>query len=269
MLKRCSFDAAGRVKNNMKKRIVVTAFVMLAALSIFLCRQAASSEETFFASGNREYEKGDYSRAIAEYEKARFSDKVSAALYYNLAGAYFKSGDVGRAVLNYERALRLAPRDPDIAANYAFARSMVTGKEPLKRGFFAWRPVRLYSGFFTVNEITAMTSGLFFLLFVIIAAAVVSERSRAIARGAAIFLTVIIVFNSAIIFHKVKDERSYAVTVVPSLDVLFGPFDSATKFFTLHEGNGVTILETKDLWYRVRRPDGMAGWVRQSGIERI
>jgi tetratricopeptide (TPR) repeat protein len=250
-------------------KMVVTAFVILAAFSMFFCRQAGSSTETFFASGNSEYEKGDYTRAIAEYEKARFSGKVSAALYYNLAGAYFKAGDVGRAILNYERAIRLAPRDPDIAANYAFARSMVTGKEPPPKGFFAWRPLRLYSGFLTVNEITIVTSGLFFLLFVLIAVAVVSERSRTIARGAAILLAVMIVLNSAIIFHKVKEGRSYAVTVVPSLDALFGPFDSATKFFTLHEGNGVIILETKDLWHRVRRSDGMVGWVRGSGVERI
>ena len=253
----------------MRTKFICMIFVVCTVLSVSLCRESEGETESFFDAGNREYENGDYEKSIAEYEQARFSGKRSAALYYNLAGAYFKAGHVGRAILNYERAVNLAPRDPDIATNYGFAKSMVTGKSPPPKGFFSWWPIRMYSRFLTVNEMTIMASVLFFLLFLILGFAVVFGAIRGRALFAAAFLAVFIVFSIAVIFVKVKKQNSYAVTVVPSSDALYGPFDSATKFFTLHEGNGVIVLESKDAWQRVRRLDGMVGWVKSGEVEKI
>ena len=250
-------------------KVITAAFALSAVLSVLSCRDSVGEGESFFDSGNQEYDRGDYGKAIADYEKACFSGKVSAALYYNLAGAYFKSGDIGRAILNYERAVNLAPRDPDIAANYGFAKSMVTGKAPPPRGFSSWRPVRIYSRFFTINEMTIITSVLFFLFIIVLGFSVVSEILRTKAVITAAFLAVFIVFSASVIFIKLREQKSYAVTVVPSSNVLFGPFDTATKFFTLHEGNGVIILESKGSWCRVRRPDGKVGWVKSGDVERI
>lgn len=42
---------------------------------------------------------------------------MSASLFYNLANSYAAAGEIGPAVLNYERALRLAPGDADIRGN--------------------------------------------------------------------------------------------------------------------------------------------------------
>ena len=229
----------------------------------------AQETESFFTSGNLEYEKGNYPGAIADYEKARLTGKISSALYYNLAGAYLKSGDIGRAVLNYERAINLSPRDADIAANYGFAKSLVTGKEPNPRGFSSWRPIRIYNRFLTVNEMTIITSVLFFLFFIFLGLSVVLGSSKVKASLAAIVLGALVIFSSFLVFQKVKEQNSYAVIVVPSTDAFFGPFDSATKFFTLHEGNSVMILETKDSWHRVRRQDGMVGWVKNMDLERL
>lgn len=48
----------------------------------------------------------------------------SAASLYNLGNAYARSGKIALAVLEYERARVLAPRDPDIEANLAHAREL-------------------------------------------------------------------------------------------------------------------------------------------------
>ena len=47
----------------------------------------------------------------------------SAAALFNQANADTRSGKTGPAILNYERALLLAPNDADIAANLHFARA--------------------------------------------------------------------------------------------------------------------------------------------------
>ncbi len=256
-------------KGNMKALFIVIA----AALSVILMGPGFSDAEEnvkrYFEEGNRAYEEGDYYAAAEKFEKALSSGKTSASLFYNLAGAYLKSGEIGRAVLNYKRALAISPRDPDIRSNYRFARSMVAGRVPPRSGFLSWRPVKLYARFFTLNELTAITSFSFFLVFVFLAlaATVGGARKKMIMLAA---LTAIFVFlSSIVVFSKLREKDSYAVTVVPAADALFGPFDTATKFFTLHEGGGVIITEEKRGWYRVRRSDGMEGWVKVSQVERI
>lgn len=229
----------------------------------------AENTESLFASGNSKYEQGDYAGAIADYEKARLTGKVSAALYYNLAGAYFKYSDVGRAVLNYERARELSPRDADITANYALSKSLVRGNEPPLKGFLAWRPVRAYFSLLTVSEMTIITSALFFLFFIFLALAAVSESFRARSVFILFVILIFLIFSSTFVFLKVKDRDSRAVTIADSSNALYGPFDSATKFFTLYEGNIINILESKGDWDRVRRSDGMIGWVKNEDIERI
>jgi tetratricopeptide (TPR) repeat protein len=269
MSKSYNLCSARKKMDRMTRHSIFLMTMLCAGISVLPFYSRADEALGFFASGNREYEKGDYASAVAEYEKARLTGEVSAALYYNLGGAYFRSGDIGRAVLNYERALGLDPRDPDIAANYAFAKSMVTGKQPPAGGFFSWRPLRAYYRFFTVNEMAVASSVLFFLFFAFLGISIASEVFRRRARFIAVFLAVLVIFSSVFMFRKAEHLNSYAVVVVPSSDVLFAPFGSATKFFTLHEGNGVAILESKGSWHRVRRPDGMSGWVNSGDIERI
>jgi hypothetical protein len=59
----------------------------------------------------------------------------SAAVLYNLANAYARTGKPGLAVLNYERARLLEPNDPDINANLRHVRQ-VSGLPPESRGRF-------------------------------------------------------------------------------------------------------------------------------------
>ena len=251
-----------------RMKITLLAGVMLVfALSCYA--QESVDAEQLLASGNNYYEKGEYGKAIEEYSGIVKSGESSAAVYYNLAGAYFKSGDLGRAILNYGRALTMAPRDADIRANYRFARSMVTGKPVPERGFWSWRPVRLYSWQFTVNEMTVITSAAFFFFFVLCAAAVMLPQIKKYLIALATVTAVFVILSTSVISYKIRMINSYAVTVVPQAEALFGPFDTATKFFTLYEGNGVTVLKDKDDWYKVRRSDGKIGWVKRSEVERI
>ena len=71
-----------------------------------------------FKSANELYDAGKFAEAAAVYEKI---EPKTAHVYYNLGNAHFREGKLGLAILDYERARRLAPRDPDIVANLKFA----------------------------------------------------------------------------------------------------------------------------------------------------
>jgi SH3-like domain-containing protein len=75
--------------------------------------------------------------------------------------------------------------------------------------------------------------------------------------------------NVLITIHKARLQMKTAVVTTESAEVLYGPFDSATKFFTLHEGEKVLITSQKNGWRKIRRADGKKGWVKNGGIERV
>ena len=49
-------------------------------------------------------------------------------LYYNIGNAYIKAGDIGRAILWYERAKKEIPLDPDLRFNLEYAREFITDR---------------------------------------------------------------------------------------------------------------------------------------------
>ncbi len=250
----------------LKSCIIAALFASFAALS--LAEEPATPEELFIR-GNSYYEKGEYEKAISEYEKILANGYESGPVYYNIADAYFKSGKLGKAILNYKRAKRIMPRDADLAANYKFAMANVQAKIEPKRGVWAWRPIRIYATSFTINELTLLASGMYVAIMVLIFIAAVRPGRNGYLKMAIILVSVCFAINTAILWGKVNWVRSGAVVTASRAEALFGPFDSATKFFTLHEGVSVSILKSKDDWYKVRRADGKVGWIQKTTVERI
>jgi cytochrome c-type biogenesis protein CcmH/NrfG len=89
------------------------------------------------AKANRLYESEKFLETAARLQALADAGVRDGRLYYNLGAAYFKIGDVGRAVLNFRRAQVLLPRDDDVAASLRLARTMtldhieVGGRETL------------------------------------------------------------------------------------------------------------------------------------------
>jgi len=90
-------------------------------LVTLICTAVTFGQDDFFQTGIKYYQEGNFDDAIKMFSKIEKSGIESAALYYNLGNAYFKSGDLGRAVLYYYRAKRLEPGDADIISNLEFA----------------------------------------------------------------------------------------------------------------------------------------------------
>jgi tetratricopeptide (TPR) repeat protein len=112
----------------MMKKFIYT--IMFAALSL------AVSAQTDKIAADSAYVKGDYKAAIEIYESLAANNGESADVYYNLGNAYYKSENIAKAVLNYERALLLNPDDEDIRFNLELARSKTVDKVAPEYKFF-------------------------------------------------------------------------------------------------------------------------------------
>ena len=94
----------------------------------------ASPMEQIAAEGDTAYREGDYDAALEAYHLVLENGYSSGPLLYNIANAYYKRGELGPAILFYERAARKMPHDRDVRYNLSLARSRAVDKiEPPPR----------------------------------------------------------------------------------------------------------------------------------------
>src|SRR5204862_249788 len=81
------------------------------SIAFLLCAISASSisaqTDGNFSKANQDYAQGHFKESISGYEALVRAGQWSANLFYDLGNAYFRTGDFGHAILNYERALAL------------------------------------------------------------------------------------------------------------------------------------------------------------------
>ncbi|MEE8359861.1 MAG: tetratricopeptide repeat protein [Candidatus Omnitrophota bacterium] len=253
-------------------RIVVmvgfAVFIIFCAVGAFAEDDIAARLNSMFYKANSLYAEGSYREAIEAYDNTIAKGYESGNLYYNLGNSYFKAGYLGEAVLYYERALRLIPRDGDLRSNYSHTRSLVKGNiyEPREIWFFRF----IYRMFeeFTVNEITILLS----IIYLLIIAALLIGILLKLRRQALITISVLGLISVLCLLSLIKDIDRYgkeAIVMAESAEAKFEPFDRATTHFILYEGMKVRNIQKKDGWLKVERPDGKVGWVEDPALEII
>ena len=138
-------------------------FFVCAGISI-----AAVEPGELYQNGNASYENNDYEKAVSIYEELVNMDKTSPEVFYNLGSSYFKLKKIGKAILNYERALRLDPRDKDTQLNLKLAKAMAVDKVNTdERGFILNALFFLYDRL-SVNELSLLCSALYLFMILVL-----------------------------------------------------------------------------------------------------
>ena len=224
---------------------------------------AADEAHPAFEAANRLYEQGQYSEAVSAYQGILEGGRQSAAIYFNLGNAFFKSGQIGRAILNYRKAEQLAPRDPDIRGNLRFARNTVAGGSAVEPGI--WRSTLSR---FTLNEWGALASISIWICFGLLALAQLkpslagrlktSKLTSGVLAGALVLLT-------GVAWSVERGSRT-AVVIVPQAVVRYGPLDESQSYYVVHDGAELAMLDSKDDWIQVSVASGRVGWVREEQV---
>lgn len=268
-----AMTAIMRIEETMKKRkksAAATATVLLLALMAWLPSDAGAITK---ANADSAYARQQYQQAIKDYEEL-LHDGVSAELYYNLGNAYYRTDNITRAVLNYERALLLSPGDGDIRFNLQMARSKTIDKiTPESEMFF----VTWYHALVNIMSVDgwARTALVSFALAIVLALAYLFS-ARIWVRKVGFFggLAFIVVFILANLFaYQQRQElvnRTGAIIISSAVPVKSTPSKSGTDLFILHEGTKVEITDgTMRGWKEIRVADGKEGWIETSKIEII
>ena len=249
-------------------RVLLLVFYLLLTPSLHTPASAVTKVEADSA-----YVRGEYQKAIDSYE-ALLKKGVSAELYYNLGNAYYRTENITRAVLNYERALLLSPSDPDIRFNLQMARSKTIDKiVPEQEMFF----VTWYRSLVNMASVDGWAMIALVCLGLAIVLALIYLFSNLIWLrkvgffGA--FLMIIIFVCSNIFAHQQKKQLVYrtgAIITESAVTVKSTPAKNGVDLFILHEGTKVTIIDASmKEWKEIRLADGKEGWIETRQMEAI
>lgn len=241
-------------------------YIIIATLLI----SALSFAQTSFDEANAAYADGRYAEAATGYE-ALLAENEDATLYYNLGNACFKQGELAKAILNYERALRLNPNHKDAQYNLTFAQSRITDNI-VEQDFFLSSWARAIRNNLRERTWLSLSIGLFILGLVGLLLFLLGRepwiRKTAFHCAWLAILFSLITGLNAYSLHQRDTLRNEAIITQGVVNAKSSPDRSGTDLFTLHEGTKVTIRETLGEWANIRVGNN-EGWIKQQNMERI
>jgi tetratricopeptide (TPR) repeat protein len=224
------------------------------------------------AAADLAYEQSDLEKAIDLYGSLGRSYH-SSSVEFNLGNAYFRTDDIPKAILHYERALRLDPADKDIIHNLELARNLTIDKidTDANSGITEWWKGKLL----VIGEKNWALYGIVFAFLFAISVALFQLKKGGPSRQLFIPLATVCLLLSALLTYfafsarTAMTARESAIIMDPKVDVLSAPADNSTDLFVLHEGTKVNILREDNGWMNISLPNGLVGWVKTETAEVI
>jgi tetratricopeptide (TPR) repeat protein len=257
----------------MKHSILKYCFFLFALTGIQALQAQPAALQDSIAQGAKYYNSGKYKDAVRTYEKVLGQGFESPMLYFNLGNAYYKDGNTIYAILNFERAKKLAPNDEDINYNLDLTKkkivdNIVSLPQP---GFLAWwkQLISLKSADqWGIHSLVA-----FFLFLVLFGVFLFSGTARI--KRITFWISIAAFFYSGLTLSFGNDLRekmlkhNSAVISERSVRVKGSPSETGTELFIIHEGLTVQLTDQLGDWVEIRLPDGNKGWVKQSAMIKI
>lgn len=238
-------------------------FLMFSLLPGEAKTQSNGWEEVFFKA-NQAYKEGRFQEAVDGYSSLLGSGEESGHLYYNLGNAYFRLDRLGPAILNYEKARRVIPRDADLNFNLRLARDQTQDAIVEPRGF-------IKTAFFWIDSLSLdellrvfIVLNLFFWAILLIRLFLRAEWTY--------YLTLILLIawllaglSSGLKGYQ-EETANRAVILEKEVAILAGPDIQDTVLFKLHEGTRVRHERREEGWRLIALPDGKRGWIKADAL---
>lgn len=245
---------------------------LLAATGLAPRALAADSLEQRMADAAARYEADDFAGATGIWESLAREGLEDSHLWYNLGNAYYQQGDLGRAILSYRRAERLAPRDAQLRDNLALARARRADGDQVAAGGSAapraWRGLRsrVSSGEFAVAGLV--------LLWLTAALAVLGllrvlawRRLRWPLVGLGVLLPLVSIAAWTAEWQDWNGRE--AVLLAPQVGVTSGPGADFLTLFQIHAGAELRVEEERGDWLRVSLGEQLEGWIPRGSCQTL
>jgi tetratricopeptide (TPR) repeat protein len=238
--------------------------VAVIALSCATVRSARADQNAAFAKANQDYSEGHFQEAVDGYRNVVSAGQRNANLFYNLGNAWFRLGDFGEAILNYERALALDPHHPEAAADLRLVRDEARALE-LKGG---WLDRYVEAGTSTQYSIAASIA----FWFVVFCAARMFFSRRSAALVSLIILSIAVFACAVFALYSLETGRkgkALAVVTGKKIEARLATADNANSVLALPPGSEIQVLSQRGDWLYAALPNDLRGWIPAKGAQLV
>lgn len=256
---------------NYNLRMLKVAILLLFCISFTQIQ--ADENQAVFEKANTEYANGNYPTAIQLYESILKNELEAAELYYNLGNAYYKSNDLAKAIINFERAKKMDPDNEDITFNLKLANQKTEDKiESLPQIFLTEWKEGLMNGMseksWSVYSILALSASL--LLYVLYFTSTNRNfKQLGFFGGSIVLLLALFSLVTASQKYKLTKNNMEAIITSATVTATGSPNEAGTKLFVLHLGTKVKINKNNGDWMEIKIANGNVGWVNSKTLEVI
>jgi len=222
-----------------------------------------SFDVTTWEAANAAYQNGKYEEAKVDYLQLVHAGQYSADLFYNLGNVWFKLGDQGRAILNYQRALLLNPGLDEAESNLRSVLKIVgNDNQPTLRD-----QIGAYADQFPLIASIAF----WIFAFSLFPAWRQHGRLGALWRWLCLVAGFIFSFSAAasIWIGSGGKDANRALVVDSAADLKYGPAVSARSVESLEIGEQVQLISGRGDWTFCRAGSGSLGWILTRKTERV
>lgn len=252
----------------MRLFFVTTFLILILGLDV-----AAQSANEIWDEANEAYNAGKYEVALSAYRRILDEGVQSATLFHNLGNAYYRVGDLGHAVLNYEKALLISPGHKGSLHNLELIFDQQEDPIIPVESFFLsrwWQNTYrfLSPGTWAVLSIVFMIlagTGIYFLLY-----RNISEKKKIWEAGVLTvgFLTILCILcgyqHSRFVF-----QNPYAIVIDSNVELHDGADERSEAVKKLYPGAKVLVFDQIENWLKVSTMDKEHGWIEESSIKKI
>jgi len=217
-----------------------------------------------FLEANTLFESGKTPEALQIYQDLTKLGFAGSSLFYNLGNIYYRKGERGRAILWYERAQKMAPRDADIKFNLQLAKSHIKKvEEPVFEKII---------NTFTIDELGIFISVCTWVFFGVLGFLVLGKIRGEIWPTAALWTSglLLVMFAGWFFASQTYTSKNWAVLISLPGEVRNGPGEEYAVGFTIPEGSKIMVLNKRPQWSQVGIPqEGLKGWIPTKELEEI
>ncbi len=272
-------DVISSIDSNMKGKkagvkVQAVVLMLLMMMPAAVSAQDDSYVDSLWNAANAAYAEGRWADAVKDYEMISGIGFESASLYCNTGDAFFKDGNVPKAILYYERALKLDPSYADARFNLDLVNSAIQDRiDPVPEFILkVWIRDICYimdSNAWAVCFLVFLALTLAMVLLFILAPSAAGRRTGFFV---GILMLVVALFSISFSVWQKKDymNADEAVVMRPVASVKSSPSaESSTDLFVLHEGTKVRVLDQVGRWNNIELADGRQGWLPSEDMEVI
>ena len=238
-------------------------------IALILITNVSFSQDPLLDSAKASYNKNNYLVAIEFYKKILNKGLESGELRYNLGNCYFRTNQIGLSILNYEKALKIMPRNEDILFNLEIVNEIKKDKfeniPTVNLGNLLYSLNNIISfGFWAVlSTILILTSSALFML------AKKNKNSSFLKISFPILLAGIVLGILSIQQKNAVLENKDGIVIYSQTNILSEPNANSTILLEVNEGSKLKIIGTDKNWLNVATPSNDKGWIEAENILEI